>query len=611
MKKLQLTRKREAWAATRSAPTVFKGEKLMPNMGAQAKYVHALTSLTAQMTAQVKREIVKLFKTDAAAAHFGQDATIASQSRILIADLGARFNDLFAKKAKPLAETMVKDADKVSTTTMHSSLQKLSGGMSLKTSAWSSGLENIYKASVAENVSLIKSIASEYLQKVEGAVMRSITTGNGLQDLIPALEQYEGMTHRRAKNIALDQTRKAYNSINKGRMQALGVSKFMWHHSGGGAHPREDHIEMDGQIYSFDNLPVIDERTGERGIPGQAPNCFPSESNVEFPNGADKLFRRFYTGELLALVTDDGEVLEATRNHPVLTNRGWLPLDQVCEGDYLVSNGEQSAWVGEADVNGRISSFGEVFDSALGLLSERTARSAGAAFQFHGDGSDQEVDIVFTNCKLPPEADARFCQVLSELILAFADIDCAVNVHSGQRTANEFVAVAFNTSDGHICRLSALLALLKSSGLGANETRLRLAAYLHARFYEAQPDGVAGDVEIFGKLKLAQTSQIASNDSIIGEILAACRLSGRQGQHEVASAQKLGEVVGVDFEKFCNLSESAGSVKKFHRVVEKRFRKFSGHVHNAETPGSWYVVNGFIVHNCRCVMSPVFSFDKE
>lgn len=272
-KKVQLTAKREAWAAKQSAAPTFRGDPLQHNAAVAVRYASALSALTAQMTAQTKREILKLFKTDAASAHFGEDATIASQSRILMTSLADRFSDLFAKKAKPLAENMVADADKSGTKALHASLQKLSGGMSLKTSLGSPTLSNITKAAVAENVSLIKSIATDYLQKVEGAVMRSITTGNGLQDLVPALEQYEGQTHRRAKNIALDQTRKAYNSINKGRMEALGVEKFMWHHSGGGAHPREDHVDMDGEIFSFDKLPVIDKRTGERGIPGQAPNC--------------------------------------------------------------------------------------------------------------------------------------------------------------------------------------------------------------------------------------------------------------------------------------------------------------------------------------------------
>lgn len=268
-----LTKKRQGWAEQQGKAPVFKGSQLATPAGVSARYVNQLQALTAQLTAQTKREVLRLFETDAAGAHFGQDDTIASQSRILLNSLQQRFSDLFAKKAPGMADQMVNGAEKASTSAMHSSMQKLSGGMSLKTSVLNAPLTEIYKASVTENVSLIKSIASNYLDQVQGAVMRSITSGNGLQDLVPALSQYEGQTHRRATNIALDQTRKAYNSINKGRMQALGIRKFQWIHSGGGAHPRKDHVEMDGEIFSFDKLPVIDERTGERGIPGQAPNC--------------------------------------------------------------------------------------------------------------------------------------------------------------------------------------------------------------------------------------------------------------------------------------------------------------------------------------------------
>ena len=156
---------------------------------------------------------------------------------------------------------------------MHSSMQKLSGGLSLKTSVISGTMKETMTASVAENVALIKSIPQKYGTDIAGAVMRSITAGNGLQDLIPALENYEGQTERRARNIALDQTRKAYNSLNKGRLQALGVKEFEWLHTGGSQKPRKDHQEMSGNIYRFDDPPVIDQRTGERGFPGQAPNC--------------------------------------------------------------------------------------------------------------------------------------------------------------------------------------------------------------------------------------------------------------------------------------------------------------------------------------------------
>lgn len=246
---------------------------MQPNMAIGVKYAAKIDRLVSAMLKETRRELVKLFESESAAKYFAQDASIGSQARILTNKLFSKFQSLFDKAAPTLAESMVKQTEAASAKGLHSSLQKLSGGMSLKTSITTGGMSEVTKAAVVENVGLIRSIASKYAEQIQGAVMRSITTGNGLQDLIPALEQYEGITRRRAKNIALDQTIKTYNAVNKARMQKIGVKKFKWIHSGGGAHPREDHVEMDGKIYSFNDLPIIDKRTGERGIPGQAVNC--------------------------------------------------------------------------------------------------------------------------------------------------------------------------------------------------------------------------------------------------------------------------------------------------------------------------------------------------
>jgi uncharacterized protein with gpF-like domain len=85
------------------------------------------------------------------------------------------------------------------------------------------------------------------------------------------------MTHRRARNIALDQTRKAYNSIGKLKMQRLGVKQFQWIHSGGGQFPRESHVKISGQIFSFENVEKEQAALGvpeaDRGIPGYPVNC--------------------------------------------------------------------------------------------------------------------------------------------------------------------------------------------------------------------------------------------------------------------------------------------------------------------------------------------------
>lgn len=272
-------------------PKPIKGGTLEHNASVGAKYANALEALVRMMVTETEREVKNLFRSDVAAEHAAAmvgDASIASEARKLTNKLAKKFQSHFAKRAKELAERMVANVDKVSKTALSASLKAAGAGLALPTDSLSGPLGAIVEATVVQNVDLIQSIASQYQTRVQGAVMRSITSGGDLQSLTDELGQIRGVTQRRAKNIALDQTRKAYNGINRGRMLALGIKKFEWLHSGGGQKPRPDHVEMSGKIYSFDKLPVIDEKTGERGIPGQAPNCRCRMVPVlEFEGGGD------------------------------------------------------------------------------------------------------------------------------------------------------------------------------------------------------------------------------------------------------------------------------------------------------------------------------------
>ena len=224
---------------------------------------------------EVEREVRALFESRVAVeSHVTTDASIASQSRILVNALQSKFAILFRDAARPLAERMVGQAAKASAARLGRSLKDLSGGVSIRTDILKSGpVAEIVKASVAENVGLIKSIPAQYLDDVRGAVMRSITSGNGLADLVPYLERERGVTERRARNIALDQTRKVYGALNVQRAKAAGIKKGEWIHSGGGQKPRPLHVKLSGTIFSLDDPPVIDERTGQKGFPGELISC--------------------------------------------------------------------------------------------------------------------------------------------------------------------------------------------------------------------------------------------------------------------------------------------------------------------------------------------------
>ena len=279
-----LTASKERWVKNRDV--TLRGDRLNYNAGLQEKYEAQLRKLVRDMTKEVLNEVTKLFKQPIAKTYFkeqkkagtiAQDASLSSQARILMNALTDKFTQLFGKKAKTLAESMLKGQTKISQTTLHTSLKKLSGGLSLKTGVVPKGMEDVSKAIIEENVSLIKSIPQQYLKDVTGSVMRSITTGRGIADLVPEIQKAAGVVDRRTRNIALDQTRKAYNSINKQRMQAIGVKQFEWIHSGGGQHPRESHLKMNGKIFNFATLYKEQEALGvpksDQGIPGEAINC--------------------------------------------------------------------------------------------------------------------------------------------------------------------------------------------------------------------------------------------------------------------------------------------------------------------------------------------------
>jgi len=234
------------------------------------------------MTKEVKKEIEKLFSTEKAENYFenstGMDATITNEAKILLENMRRKFGDIFGIRSGKLALHIMTGINKASGTKLNSSLKSISKELAIDPEKVTEPIKEVFEASVQENVLLIKTIPEAYFDQIQGQVMRAITTGNGLQDLIPFFAKQEGITKRHARNMALDQTRKAYNSINKARMQSAGIEKFKWVHSGGGQKPRKYHMDafptgLNGGIFSFDDLPVIDKNTGERGIPAQAINC--------------------------------------------------------------------------------------------------------------------------------------------------------------------------------------------------------------------------------------------------------------------------------------------------------------------------------------------------
>lgn len=241
---------------------------LKPSVSLGAAYSRELQAIVDQMYDEAAKAVLAEYQETAAA-----DAAADFWSR-----LTKRLADKFASKARVLATGFLTRVDRNATTNLERSLKSTSADLTLNMKNTPAVTREI-KKHIAYNVDLITRIPAEYLDKVKKDVNESLSKGNGLADLQPALEKRYGEAKRHAQLVALDQTRKAYTAINTAKMRQNGITKFEWVHTGGSQEPRPYHLHtpaqggLNGGIFDINDPPIIDQKTGERGLPGDDYNC--------------------------------------------------------------------------------------------------------------------------------------------------------------------------------------------------------------------------------------------------------------------------------------------------------------------------------------------------
>ena len=247
------------------------GGAIGANAGVGDWFERRIISLCADMSEQTISEVADLFEK---AGRYGrlETGSLSSQARILLNRLGREFETRFAGQAKVMAEGLLKRSLRANAAGFRASLKDMAGGLTIKPNWISGALKEKLKAAVTDNVSLIKSIQQRYHEQVTGAVMRSISTGLGMKDLVPELRRIGGVSARRARFIAKDQSRKAASVITAERFRGAGIKYFMWVHSGRALKPRPDHLAFSGRIFELARPPFYHEAQ-EHCLPGQLINC--------------------------------------------------------------------------------------------------------------------------------------------------------------------------------------------------------------------------------------------------------------------------------------------------------------------------------------------------
>jgi uncharacterized protein HI_1407 len=118
----------------------------------------------------------------------------------------------------------------------------------------------------AGNVQLIKSIRSQYLDKVQNAVMQAMVKGTLNKDLAAQIKDLGKTTEKRAMFIARDQSSKLNAALTQARHEDVGIKKYMWSTSLD-ERVRDSHADKEGLVFEYVNPPA------DTGHPGHDFNC--------------------------------------------------------------------------------------------------------------------------------------------------------------------------------------------------------------------------------------------------------------------------------------------------------------------------------------------------
>lgn len=326
------------------------------------------------------------------------------------------------------------------------------------------------------------------------------------------------------------------------------------------------------------------------------PRCLPAGTVVSGPQ-VEAATRRWYEGELVVIRTAAGKELSITGNHPVLTDKGWVPAHLVQEGDQVVRS---------TRLEGATPLVVPDEQQAPALIEDvRSAHSMvplgqvpASAKDFHGDGLDGQVDVVLADRFLRHRGDPAATEFLLQPLLSGRTGHASGLDRAG--SGKQLLRGLPGSSHCSVRSAGLSGALLGSHLGGANESGLRHATHWNAGLLQAAANHVARNAEPLAERVLALSGPVGGRDFVDRERDLASRWDPATATF---SPDDLEAYSGPGLDLLARLT---GQVE-LDRVVEVERISWSGHVYNLSTVEGWYSADGLIVSNCDCIHRPAHA----
>ena len=240
---------------------------IRPNLGVKMRYQRALIAMIREMAESVDALI--LAQRKAAPPVQAADETPAAEMEAALRKLVELWNQRFDTIAKKAAALFVLHQAKGVDASFRQALREAGWSIQFKLTP---AMQDALDAMIAENVGLIRSIPAQYLQEIEGIVMRNYAAGRNLHQMALEIRARYPVAKRRAMLIARDQSNKCTSIVQRVRMKEIGITEAIWMHSHGGKVPRPTHVAMNGKRYKI-GKGMWDSAEKKWIYPGELINC--------------------------------------------------------------------------------------------------------------------------------------------------------------------------------------------------------------------------------------------------------------------------------------------------------------------------------------------------
>lgn len=306
---------------------------------------------------------------------------------------------------------------------------------------------------------------------------------------------------------------------------------------------------------------------------------------------------RWYSGDVIEIVTLSGNLNTVTPNHPILTDKGWVSARLLKKGDKVISDAGIESLVGPDEY--QEPAFIQDVARTLGSATAVTARTMPtASMDFHGDGMHSEVHIVRADSSLGSAFNASFGEPLLDPSLVVGDVSFAGL--SGLSDLTALVERESSNGECLLCGESVSFVLSRRASAHHQTVSVRNRPDVDFGRYQEAPNNMPSDPERVGYGLFGLPAGVAGNDFGSRQLV-----NGPQHWLDASLTEHPVNYFVGDTVSSSELANRLASVVFADEIVKVRRYPFSGHVYNLETSEGWYVSNGIITHNCRCTAIPV------